>query len=1271
MSQLLSRDPLAMALRGVSSLTPERPGPAFPSLPEADANDLLSQLGNRVMSGLGFVGGTLNKPGRIVRGLLGGRPHELLNAIPFSDTLGITDPNDEVTGRKLLEDVGIIDKKPTGGGIDLGDLLGFGTEVATDPLSYLTLGTGASLSKGGQIAAKVGALPATRAGRIGTTLGELLTPEILPKAETAARAMGLTLDDAIKGEKLAGLAGLGVPFSHPSVLLGQGDTAMRIAGGLDKAQDWLRWTKPGIYANALFSRDTMGATTEGGQRAALAASEAYRKSKPEFEGLVNDLTRQLHEAGVADQGTKLRQIAEGVLPAKQHPFTLGPEMPWPGAEEEGALLHKLYDQTGKEIGEVATRMAGTDLRVPWLGATTDSATGEVTADPNLGVAGVKSLMEQLVQQYPEAKDLVARRVSGIRERHYGNEAMQTIRKPLGRFQQERQATQALTGSAEKMKGYLDQLNSRLQSLGVDPKMLNDAIVGPELLNKIRENPTAVLENIDWANTPIGRPGQNGLDIRNSIVQAIESLAPAQADYFPRFKTGLAKETKGYGTPFSERFLSPVHQSLTPREEILRNIPGGTGAIEQLVADRGNLLASSGPADAGAAKLRAADAIGQKYLGITPEMANLRLQLGAAEQLNPQQQLIKQFLDVKWNQANQLADWLYSIDPQHATQGFFANHPIADFSRSAAGRLQAEANANAIIDSFIRSAPQVSDVNRMLPEVAARRGPTMGIQEAFKAVGMDGSGAIKEAARRLGITPVDAAKIQVPSSLVKDVSRFNQGYQVPDALVPLLRAADNFTNLFRPLSTVAWPAHLVRNWISGLWTNFVRGAHDPRFGPLSPEGWLAPQRDARALMRGLGVAGAEEIPLFHGMANEQATRALSDLMAQHGVVHNLGGVWDRASVEPAVAQTQDILRRIPGLEPTPGLVENIKSAVPRSLAEANPLNVAGVGRSNLDQFAPVVAGRNIAAEADNTNRAAQFIAYLRQGYDPAVAADLVKESHYDYSKLTGFERNVLRRIIPFYSWQRLNLPQQLAQIAEHPGGIVSQAIRAGNEASAGPGYVPEYIANGTAIPLPGAAPGMSRFLTQVGLPYESGLDQIAFGPGGIRRTAEHVLGQTNPLLKVPLELLTGKQFFQGRGLDELYQYPTPSGTVNELIANTPGLARASTTARTLMDERKSFLDKLLNLGTGIRITDVDTQKALEIEGKKLLEELMQGSGKAKEFTRLYVPEAERANLSPEETRLMQLYSALEDRATMASLQKKAAAGDEDARRRLERMQAKLR
>lgn len=113
------------------------------------------------MNALGYAGGVLDKPGRAVRGLLSGRLDEGLAALPFSDSLGVTDPGRRTSGTDLLRALGA---GPEGVG---GDLAGFGAELATDPLLYAGAGLGRVLGKNAEAAA------VARGPRYGTTAEDL------------------------------------------------------------------------------------------------------------------------------------------------------------------------------------------------------------------------------------------------------------------------------------------------------------------------------------------------------------------------------------------------------------------------------------------------------------------------------------------------------------------------------------------------------------------------------------------------------------------------------------------------------------------------------------------------------------------------------------------------------------------------------------------------------------------------------------------------------------------------------------------------------------------------------------------------------------------------------------------------------------------------------------------------------------------------------------------------------------------------------------------
>lgn len=77
--------------------------------------------------------------------------------------------------------------------------------------------------------------------------------------------------------------------------------------------------------------------------------------------------------------------------------------------------------------------------------------------------------------------------------------------------------------------------------------------------------------------------------------------------------------------------------------------------------------------------------------------------------------------------------------------------------------------------------------------------------------------------------------------------------------------------------------------------------------------------------------------------------------------------------------------------------------------------------------------------ENYIRFSNFLHFKDQGYIPRIAARKAKELQFDYLDLTPFEWNVMRRIFPFYTWTRKNVPLQLTKIAEKPARAIRPLI----------------------------------------------------------------------------------------------------------------------------------------------------------------------------------------------------------------------------------------
>lgn len=311
----------------------DKPEPLSPEQEES----LIGKLGRNAIGTVGAVGNLLDLPGSMVRDVaaLKNPLDQLLT--PFNDS-------NRVTGRDLNRKFGLAGQQDTwknfGGGM--------ATEIALDPLTYLTFGASA-LGKGGQVAKAAGLMPkavetyAKKAGRAvaktsdpvfsdvlkaggavgkrearaGTTLRDLIDAggtEAMTAATNAAKGKGLDLNN-ILDEKLGGSMGVGLPFMDPLFTLGGTKTGKL----LDDVGAAVRYAKvPGtdfapIHETArLFDYKSQDMNTPLGRAMATKAFDSKTATRAKVKTEVAKLSNELEDLGLSDAkgGRRVRQMME-------------------------------------------------------------------------------------------------------------------------------------------------------------------------------------------------------------------------------------------------------------------------------------------------------------------------------------------------------------------------------------------------------------------------------------------------------------------------------------------------------------------------------------------------------------------------------------------------------------------------------------------------------------------------------------------------------------------------------------------------------------------------------------------------------------------------------------------------------------------------------------------------------------------------------------------------------------------------------------------------
>lgn len=195
---------------------------------------------------------------------------------------------------------------------------------------------------------------------------------------------------------------------------------------------------------------------------------------------------------------------------------------------------------------------------------------------------------------------------------------------------------------------------------------------------------------------------------------------------------------------------------------------------------------------------------------------------------------------------------------------------------------------------------------------------------------------------------------------------------------------------------------------------------------------------------------------------------------------------------------------------------------------------------IEKIGQTLTGRTIAETRENSMRLANLIdnyerykgGYDKRSYGVAeIWNDALKgarSSSLDYNNLTPFEKNVMKRVIPFYSFMRQNLEHQLRVLSESPRTFSTQqkfftALRnmlGADVKQEDLDALPDWMKQGLSIPISNEN-GNVTMLTSFGEPTQA-LNQII--GTDIPDTLRKAIASSSPAIKIPLEQALGVNTF---------------------------------------------------------------------------------------------------------------------------------------------------
>lgn len=283
--------------------------------------------------------------------------------------------------------------------------------------------------------------------------------------------------------------------------------------------------------------------------------------------------------------------------------------------------------------------------------------------------------------------------------------------------------------------------------------------------------------------------------------------------------------------------------------------------------------------------------------------------------------------------------------------------------------------------------------------------------------------------------------------------------------------------------------------------------------------------------------------------------------------------------------------------------------------------------------------------------------IKLGLSPKEAADRVIKFHFDYSPsgMSTFEKNFMKRIMPFYTFTRNVIPLTIEQMLLNPGKYAA-VYKAQKATGMTPNdedfkYLPKYLQQQIILRQG------DKYVAGFKLPFE---EAIGFAETPLRK----FVSSTSPFFKIPIEIVTGKNIFKDIDIEkdtsgnaykkapdfvkEFLEYTEVEVPKNEktgkggytryyvnpfkryAVENFPFTSRLWNTIYRVANGDTN-VDRFKTITTAIKEYDVDSEKNKSYYEKELLQELqgmLERLGGGYNYSNFVIPkEKKNLNITP--------------------------------------------
>lgn len=383
-----------------------------------------------------------------------------------------------------------------------------------------------------------------------------------------------------------------------------------------------------------------------------------------------------------------------------------------------------------------------------------------------------------------------------------------------------------------------------------------------------------------------------------------------------------------------------------------------------------------------------------------------------------------------------------------------------------------------------------------------------------------SGLQKEAENLMTFMGKDGENLVYHPAIAAKVQDFMKGMSGDPATGDFFKAYDSIQNFWKGSVTSIFPAFHGRNAISNVLLNMMDlGVHalNPRIHALAGDMVYKERAFSKLQRAAMGL----------GEGADKAKSDLADMLAKPYFKDATGHSWSYGELRQVAKDHNIAFTRTSSVTSSDvkGGVDSLSKAIFTTSSKIQKGKNFATGAA---KFGQEVVGNAIESQA----RLVNFISNLRNTGDVMLAAKRTKQFLFDYNNLTNFERNVMRRIVPFYTFTKKNLELQVKTLMTTPGRTAAQLTALGNLGEMISGgqqlsdeekaALPDWIKSGINI-LTKKKGETVNILSSLGTPLEAPFQSLQLNS---------LLGSISPLIRLPLEQSSGYSFYQGKPLSDV-------------------------------------------------------------------------------------------------------------------------------------------